>query len=54
MYSFSAVSSLAKIEHHFSSVLHSDLRVTLRDTVLSAIRGEEGTPDLISNTSCLY
>lgn len=47
---FSSVSSLAKIQHHFSSVLHSDLRVTLRDTVLSAIRG---LSDAVAGRVCI-
>ena len=39
-YTLCTVSSLVNAQHHLSVVTTSDLRITLRDTVLSATRGE--------------
>lgn len=40
MYTLCTVSSLVNAQHHLSVVTTSDLRITLRDTVLSATSGE--------------
>lgn len=53
-YSFVSVTSLVSARHHLSTLVATDLRETLHDTILDAVKGEDMQQGMQSVTISVF
>ena len=53
-YSFISVTSLVSAHHHLSTLVATDLRETLHDTILDAVKGEDMQQGMQSVTISVF